>query len=84
MNAKPLVATMAIVLGISIPVAATGGTARAANGECAYGQKSDGTCWDAQATATPTPTSTPTVTRPAMGNGGGGEGGGLPNGGARN
>lgn len=48
-KATRLVVVALVTLGFSVPIAATSRTAHAANGQCQYGQKSDGTCWDAQA-----------------------------------
>ncbi|HZS24721.1 MAG TPA: hypothetical protein VFA30_07000 [Gaiellaceae bacterium] len=68
-KAKRFVAVALVVGVVSIPIAATSGAAHAANGECKYGQKSDGSCWDPPAEPTPTPT--PRV----PGSGGSGQGG---------
>lgn len=46
-----MLAVSLVTLGFCVPVAAMSGSARAAGGKCQYGQKSDGSCWDSQASA---------------------------------
>lgn len=50
-KAKRLLTVSLVSLALCVPGAAMSGRARAANGKCQYGQKSDGSCWDAQASA---------------------------------
>jgi hypothetical protein len=56
---KALAATTMAALTLAVPFAAT---AHAADGQCQYGQRTDGTCWDAQANPQTTITITITIT----------------------